>query len=169
MERNKIPIFEKFSLVSIMMPYYAPAHKAFLLLSALYHGSRKRLDEYFDGFVNIMRVYSLRIQINRSWGPIRFTLPSTLFQFKIELAHTKDIDDFISFIKRISKSEGRYFNQHYMNNRVLLVNDLITIEDAFIKKLIGYESDLKTIRVASTLTQSLYLSVDKPTLFDTYL
>ena len=169
MERSKISIFESFALISIVMPYYAPTHKAFLMLSSLYYGSRNKLDEYFDEFINIMRKYSIIIIINRTEGLIRFSLPSTLFQFKIELNYIGDIDVFITLIKRISKKQGRYFNNHYMHKRIFVVNDSIEIESGFVKELQSYIKDMNNIMVTSTLSHNLYLCKDNPTLFDTLI
>ena len=64
METYKIKLLENFGLISKIMPYYGPTHKSFLLLSALWVKSRKKLNEYFNEFKKIMLKY---------WAEIKFT------------------------------------------------------------------------------------------------
>ena len=105
MEPIKIPMFDRFDLISHIMPYYAHTHKAFLLLSSLCSVSRNKLDEYYEEFIYIMRDnwYSLK------WDLGVWYLPSDLFRqntFRIISSDEKIFKDFIDIYSKLS---GFYF------------------------------------------------------------
>ena len=58
MENNKILLLENFPLVTVIMPYYNPTHKWFLLLSSFSVGSRRTLDKNYKIFRRLMIQYS---------------------------------------------------------------------------------------------------------------
>ena len=47
-----ISIFETFAVSSMIIPYYAPPHLSFLLLSQLNSKSRAMLDEFYEEVMN---------------------------------------------------------------------------------------------------------------------
>ena len=81
MKSRRIPILENFALISVIMPYYGPTHKMFLVLSSFSAKSRDKLDEYYDEFRNVMAKYSLKIRIV-DCKLATWKLPCDLFKFK---------------------------------------------------------------------------------------
>ena len=57
MESNSVPFYEKFAVLSVILPYYDYTHRCFLLLSELWNGSRETLTQWYEEFVNAMRPY----------------------------------------------------------------------------------------------------------------
>ena len=144
MDSSNINIFESFSLTSILMPYFAPTHKSFLLLSTLCKKSRYKLNEYYEEFRKIMLIYSLLLMIQRE-NINRITLPSDLFRFKIKLNTNVDVDIFIQFIINISNKEGYFFNDHFMHNQLWIVEVLAKI--ITLERLNSYAKYLKSVVV----------------------
>ena len=62
MKKREIPIFNRFDTTSIIMPYYAPTHYAFKLLSSLCSSARNKLDEFYEEFIICMREYSKKYE-----------------------------------------------------------------------------------------------------------
>ena len=81
MESRRIPILENFALISVIMPYYGPTHKMFLVLSSFSTKSRDKLDEYYEEFRNAMAKHSLKIRIV-DCKLATWQLPCDLFMFK---------------------------------------------------------------------------------------
>ena len=57
MEFRVVPFYEKFGVLSILMPYYDYTHRWFVLLSELCKGSRNNLIDWYEEFAKIMLKY----------------------------------------------------------------------------------------------------------------
>ena len=57
MESKVVQFYEKFPLLSVILPYYGHTHSCFLLLSELCKGSRDTLTQWYGEFANLMRPY----------------------------------------------------------------------------------------------------------------
>ena len=55
MESYSVTFYEKFSVLSVVMPYYDFTHKCFLLISTLCKGSRNTLLQWYEEFTKIMQ------------------------------------------------------------------------------------------------------------------
>ena len=143
MERIKILMLSRFDTISHIMPYYGQTHGAFLLLSSLCSETRNKLDEFYDGFVNLMKENWRYIQMNSTYQNIP---PNDLFEMSISLSDHKVINTFIEFIENLRDSKGWYFNSHWMHSKAKIW-DPIGIEIADIKKLYPYVGVLKSIQV----------------------
>ena len=55
MESNTVPLFEKFAVLSVILPYYGNTRSCFLLLSELCRGSRDTLTQWYREFSIVMR------------------------------------------------------------------------------------------------------------------
>ena len=118
MERLKIPMFDRFDVISHIMPYYALTHKAFLLLSSLSSTTRRKLDEYYYEFVEWMKDRWLSIDINLDQKKEYTFLPLDLFTINFPLITEDNISIFIEFIESIRKSKGWCFNSKYMHSQI---------------------------------------------------
>ena len=103
MEQTKISMFDRFDLISHIMPYYAQTHKAFLLLSSLCSASRSKLNEFYDEFINCMKGNWLYIK--RFYNEIKLVLPSDLFIVRISIETESDMNNFVQFIKNYEESK----------------------------------------------------------------
>ena len=124
MEKREIPIFNRFDTISIIMPYYAPTHQAFILLSSLCSSARNKLDEFYEEFISCMREYSKNVRIESNQSFSKKLVPNDLFEISIERINDKSINSFIKFVKRLSENKGWYFNKHYMHSRVNIFNSI---------------------------------------------
>ena len=72
METNSIQLLESFPLVSIIVPYYGPTHKWFILLSTFWRSSREMLDKNYKVFRRIMIKYWSEVAISDTRFLINF-------------------------------------------------------------------------------------------------
>ena len=84
MKKTEIPIFTRFDTISIVMPFYAPTHKAFKLLSSLCSSARNKLDEFYEKFISCMRDYSKNVRIESNQSIRKRFVPNNLFEISIE-------------------------------------------------------------------------------------
>ena len=117
MEQSKISIFERFDATSHIIPYYAHTHKAFLLLSSLCSKSRKKLDEYYNEFIDLMKENCSWISNNKD----NLLLPSDLFILDFKISKRSSFKKFKKFIKNINKAKGCYFNEHFMHSHIKII------------------------------------------------
>ena len=144
METLNSSIFNSFALISVILPYYAPTHKWFLLLSTLWAKTRKKLNDYYWEFRNIMPRYSLVLSIE--WeSKNRIYLPSDLFCFKFVNFTSKELPIFIDLINNLSNKRGWYFGFHYMHE-LLNIKDVV-ISSGLIKKMFHLSDILNSIKV----------------------
>ena len=145
MERSKIPMLSRFDAISHIMPYYGQTHKAFFLLSGLCSETRRKLDEFYDEFVTLMKEYWMFYEIKQSkeWS---LFIPNDLFEFSIDCTFKETIDSFIEFIENLKDSEGWYFNSHYMHSKIK-IRDPIKVDIDFIMELYPYVDVLKSTQV----------------------
>ena len=147
MEENRIAIFENFALTSVIMPYYGPTHKMFLMLSSFWVGSRKKLDEYYKEFIEIMKVYCLVVEINFDirWYACLY-VPTHLFILDI-LDINENIESFVDFIIEIDNKKGYYFNDHFMHDSVTIYRKRVLINQNLFEDLYPHVERLKKIKV----------------------
>ena len=91
MERIRISILEKFSLIVAVMSYYGYTHRWFLLLSTISKKIRLSLIENYEAFRRTMLNNSL---IKDAYGDnlaVLVHLPADLFKFNIVWADTKNL------------------------------------------------------------------------------
>ena len=146
MEWYKIPIFENFALVSIIMPYYGRADRAFLLLSQLSAGSRNKLDEYYREFRFVMKFNLLKLRINEK-NIKRLSLPSDLFTFSILITKQELLIDFIRFVISINNLKGWYFRSHYLHEQLSIIK--LEINSNFVDLIYPYIDKLRAVKVQS--------------------
>ena len=145
MERSKIPMFNRFDLISSIMPFYANTHKVFLFLSSISSSTRFKLDEYYDEFIYCMR---------ESWTSIfgdsdvnSLILPLDLFIINMWGINESNFDRFVEFVINLRESKGRYFYSHYMNAQIK-IDDWVNVDLKIFEKLYSYRwthSKLKNI------------------------
>ena len=163
---KKIRIFENFALASNILPFYAYSHQCYFLMARLCKGSRKKLDEYYDEFVVIMRPYWIYIRPDDNLK--RYMVPSDLFGLPINLKEYNQVMTFIEFIKNIKEKKGWYFNKHYMHQKIFTYG--ITVDRTLIQYLHPYLDDLKSIEVYwDEYNYQSRLHPDKLFLYDTKL
>ena len=146
MDQSEISMFQRFYVISNVMPYYSYTHKAFLLLSSLWSSSRYKLDEYYNEFIRWMSWNRKYIEIQFSNIQKYLFLPNDLFEIGIADITETTINIFIQFIEKLSKSEGCYFKSHYMHSQVVFSNPII-IDHLLFEKLHPYIETLKTVQV----------------------
>ena len=140
-----IPILNRFDTISAIMPYYGYSHKSFLLLSSLCTTTRKKLDEFYEAFVYLMRQNLLFVEIKLDLNNL--FLPIDLFGISISKLIGKTVlESFVKFIKNLNESKGWYFNKHYMHSQIVLKN-WIPVDYFWIKELYHNLSILKSIQV----------------------
>ena len=146
MERFKIPMLSRLDTISHIMPYYSHTHKAFLLLSSLSLASRRKLDEFYDEFVNHMKEYWLFIKAEKwnKWSHL--FLPNDLFEISIHCWDKENTQPLIIFIENLIVSKGWYFRNHYMHSKIKIW-DPIKIDINCIKELYPYIDILKSTQV----------------------
>ena len=147
MEINRISILENFALTTVVMPYYAPTHKSFLLLSSMTTGTRVKLDEFYEEFMNAMNQYWIMIYWDNQKYFNAFALPADLFIMNIWISRQELLESFVRFIKQVNAFEGAYFNNNYMSSHLNLANNRISILSTFITNLSSYTEMLKSITV----------------------
>ena len=146
MERSKIPMLSRFDSISHIMPYYGQTHRAFLLLSGLCSETRRKLDEFYDEFVTLMKEYWTLVKSNFEVQLTRIFRPNDLFEVSIYCQDQKSIDEFIEFIEDLKDFKGWHFNSHYMHSKIK-IRDPIKVEIKFIKELYAYVDILKSTQV----------------------
>ena len=139
-------LFEIFEITSVIMPYYASTHQAFLLLSQLWFGSRFNLDEHYQEFVDKMKNYWMWLQIDSADMFKNLTVPNDLFEIKLKTINSKDVVLFVAFIQWINKLKGRYFNKHYMHS-TLKFQDPVYADFSWIEQLFPCIEIMKSIKV----------------------
>ena len=170
MEGRRIMLLGNFALISIVMPYYEPTHRSFILLSSLWKKSRDKLDEFYDEFINLMKNYWYLISVDLFTNHQRLQLPSNLFILNfIEIK--QNIDYFINFINNIKSKIGYYFNNHYMHDKLMIFSDKILIDLSQLELLYPYWETLKSLKAFwnfsfNNKSQKKYLNL---TLLDTKL
>ena len=98
MEWLSIPIFEKFSIVSIVMPYYGLTHEIFLVLSVLSANIRRILIEHYEEFRKCMLKHA-KVKEMEIKDLKEMKLPLDLFVFLIhENSCNKGVRDLIAFV-----------------------------------------------------------------------
>ena len=125
MENARISILERFDTISIIMPYFAPTHRAFLLLSALSIGSRRKLDEFYEEFVKYMGKYWMCLKILPEELSKYIFFPSDLFVFDIWNIFNQNLPKFLQFIENWLEFKGWYFNNHYMHLQIKIQNSIL--------------------------------------------
>ena len=163
---GRISIFENFALISVIMPYYASTHRAFLLLSSLWSGSRNKLNEFYDEFVFTMKKYITTYSINSENDRNKILLPSDLFEFSITVNNSEDASTFIYLIELISNKKGWYFNKHYMHKRMHILRNKILIQKSFIQEFNMYVESMKQISIWDKIVVKGEI-IESPTLLDT--
>ena len=146
MQRSKIPMLSRFDSISHIMPYFGQTHRAFLLLSGLCSDTRRKLDEFYDEFVTLMKEKWIFSELNLSITKSRFSLPNDLFETSYTLWDKADIKALIKFIEDLRDSKGWYFNSHFMHSKIK-IRDPIVVDINCIKELYAYIDVLKSIRV----------------------
>ena len=139
----RIPIMERFDIISHLMPFYGPTHKSFLLLSTLWVGSRNKLDEFYEEFVRWM--YNFRMQISLTDDLDASIYPNDLFEFNISRISMNNVDSFIQMITKLSWSSNLFFNKHYMHSQIKISRILVL--SSAVPKLIPYIDALKSVKV----------------------
>ena len=145
MSSHRILALQRFDTISWIMPYYAPTHKSFLLLSSLCVDTRKKLDEFYVGFVNWMRKYCISVGVESKPTSKNLFLPNDLFEMEITVSKI-NIKKFIKFMKNLSKHKGWYFGSNYMHSSVMIRNPLY-IQSFSVKQLDSYIELMKSITV----------------------
>ena len=146
MDLIKEHIFQRFDIISIIMPYYAPTHKAFLLLSTLWTESRRKVDEFYEEFVKYMRRYWICLPANENNLKQWLCLPHDLFILNIWPINEKIVDTLIYYILDTNELKGWYFNNHFMQSKLALRNH-IWVNEICIKKLYPHLKILSSIQV----------------------
>ena len=119
--------WERFDIISTIMPYYAHTHKAFLLMSQLYSASRNKLDEYFDEFISCISEYWMSLVVNFKSETKTWNLPNDLFDISISMIDTSLIDNFVSNFTKSIYHNSWYFNSHNMHSRIKIKNPICVI------------------------------------------
>ena len=146
MERIKIPMLSRFDSISHIMPYYSQTHGAFLLLSSLWKETRNKLDEFYDGFVNLMKEHWKYIDLNSTNQQAQIFIPNDLFEVSFECRFQESIDAFIEFFENLRETKGWYFNSHYMHSKTKIRDPILTNNNG-IKTLCTYVDVLKSTQV----------------------
>ena len=117
---KSISFLEKFSVCSKIMPYYAPLHSSFSLLSQISWKSRAMLDEFYEEILNWMLNTANWILISEENEKAMF-LPWDLFKFTIDLKQESTVIIFLQLLEEIKQNKGYYFNKHYMHTRFWII------------------------------------------------
>ena len=143
---SQIRILQKFGVTSVIMPYFDFAHKSFLLLSQLNHGSRSMLNEFYSELINCLFQWAMSISTgDHDWNVM--LLPSNLFKLRIDLKNENIIQQFIEFIEMIHHRKGYYFNSHYMHEQLWITS--LHISWNYIQKLVPYFDILKPMKLVN--------------------
>ena len=123
MMSSRVSLLEKFGVSFIVMSYFGYTHQSFLVLSQLSRRSRIMLDTYYEEFLNSMIGNNANFEkiINEELSH----LPWDLFRYSIILFTESCLQSFIDMIEKINDKSGYYFNENYMNNRLLVEKLLI--------------------------------------------
>ena len=146
MEGSRISILEKFGVSSVIMSYYGPSHKSFLLLSRLSRKSRFMLDEFYDAVLNSFLESATVLTITEENSKMMF-LPSDLFRFVIYLEGEKMVEVFLKFIDNRQARKGYYFNTHFMHKRLCIWR--IYVDPEIVECLLSYVDTFKSIKILS--------------------
>ena len=144
-----IPILEKFSICSMIMPYYAPTHFSFLLLSQLNSRSRAMLDEFYEEVLNWMLNTAIWILISEE-NKVMMSLPCDLFKFSIDLKNEGIVEMFLQLIDNIRQNKGFYFNSHFMHSRLWIVS--LYVDSDLVSKLYPSLELLKQTKIISDIS-----------------
>ena len=141
---KSIPILEKFAVSSMIMPYFAPPHLSFLLLSKLSSRSRAMLDEFYEEILNWMLNTAILISISED-NEKAVLLPCDLFKFSFYLKNERITELFLQLIKNINQSKGYYFNSHFMHSRLWIAS--LNVDSNLIAKLYSSLDLLKETKI----------------------
>ena len=164
MENNKIPIFDNFALVSLIMPFFAKTDKAFRVLSQLSVSSRNKLYEFYEEFRKLMNHYSQVIYISES-NLNNLLLPWDLFVFLITLNWIEAIEAFTDFANSIKSKNGYYFRDYYYLHTQVSVN-IVNIDLKLTKFLNPHIELLRSIQTTSKAYNSIEEDKIYQSLFD---
>ena len=136
METSKVGIFERISLLSILIPYNYSSHEGFLFLSKLSRSIRDYLLKHYREYRTFMLKYAKKINyVNNE--QLVMKLPLDLFKFPainvyyekaaellVDLIHT--LFNLIILADRawlilycnLTNKEGLYFGEHYMSDQI---------------------------------------------------
>ena len=100
MERSRIAIFEKFPLISVVIPYYGYAHSGFLVLSTISKKTRFILMENYEIFRRIMFQYlkERKVKDNEEQSMMMY-LPYDLFKFSLKISANRLIELALTLLK----------------------------------------------------------------------
>ena len=146
---SRIWLLEKFGTSLVVISYFGPAHKSFLLLSQFNKKSREMMDKKFEGIMNwIVRTsICLKIEVNIK----RIFLPWNLFRFDISINTEQWMKAFLKLIQNINDKNGYFFNEHFLHSRLLI--DQLNIKTELIKNLYPAIKLLEEIEIIhSTIT-----------------
>ena len=152
-------MFDRFNLISHVMPFYGYTHKAFLVLSILCSASRHKLDEYYFEFIQCMKENWFCINKGLECSVKHLYLPNDLFNLTIVPITEQNIYAFIKYIENIRLSNGWYFKGHYMHSQIK-ISDPILIDRWLIEKLHPYLATLQSIRVKLYNKQNQEVTLD---------
>ena len=147
--KRRTPIFERFDIISIVMPFYGSTHKAFWVLSSLWTSSRNKLDEFYIEFINIMRKYWNIISVKPYTKIECLFLPNDLFEYTNWNITYDNIHKFVEFISNISNSIGWHFNGHFMHSQ-LKFRGWIELQSSEVVQLQPHFEALQSISVLAT-------------------
>ena len=152
MEQSKIPLFERFYIISTIMPYYAHTIKAFLLVSQLYSASRNKLDEYYDEFISCMSYYWMSLVVNFKSETKTWNLINDLFEVSISTIDTSLIDNFVSYFTKSIYHNSWYFNSHSMHSQIKIKNT-ICVNLFWTEGLYPHVDTLKSIQINTKMSE----------------
>ena len=156
MENLTIPIFNRFSAIWEIMPYYGPTHKVFLMLSTLWSATRRKLINNYDAFIYAMKGYWTWLSIEQQRDLRLLFLPNDLFEINILSKFSEDVNTFIEFISKINKSEGWYFDKHFMHRQIKIQN-YIDMSVWAVKQLFPHFYIMRSVRVWNKINSNKFL------------
>ena len=143
METNRVWLFDRISLISVIIPYYSKTDQAFLLLSSLCSKSRNKLIEFYDEFKKIMKNYWSYLHLD-IYNIKLIYLPSDLFIFDIMLTNVTSTEIFIDFVNCLKQKQGYYFENHFMHEQLMFNN--IQIYSNLTESLSSLRDTLRTLK-----------------------
>ena len=153
MEGTRISIFEKISLISLIMPFYSYSHNAFLVLASLWMRTRNKLDEFYEEFRNTMKNKWMSLTVEDNFR--KLLLPNDLFSYTIIIKTSDEALKFIEFISRIVNKQGYYFRNHYMHEHIKILS--ISVFSSQVEVLYSKIEEIRSFRI---LSSSCYSSED---------
>ena len=128
MESTNNPIFKRFSLTTVVVPYYGYTHESFVLLSSLSKNTREILNDNYEGFRKYMANFLKIISIHQAIDE-KLRLPLDLFKVVTKFSCNQnscyyyvDSQMLIDLANKIINKVGRYFDNHYMNSQLSFGN-----------------------------------------------